>query len=112
MLKPIIKLCTLIFCCVHLHAQEVLRMQNASTLTIQPNVEVTIYGDVVLNNGSTLTNNGVIRTRRNGSGTANWTDNTVTPYSHGTGRFIFNSTAVQNITSNNIFERIEMTGAG
>lgn len=112
MLKPIIKLCTLILCCATGHAQEVLRMQNASTLTIQPNVEVTIYGDVVLNNGSTLTNNGTVRTRRNGSGTANWTDNTITPYNHGTGRFIFNSTAVQNITSNNIFERIEILGAG
>jgi hypothetical protein len=109
MLKPII---TFIFCCSVAHAQEVLRMQNAATLTIQPNAELTIYGDVVLNNGSTLTNNGTIRTRRNGSGTANWTDNTVTPYNHGTGRFIFNSTAVQTIISNNIFERIEMNGAG
>lgn len=109
MLKPIV---TFIFCCSIAHAQEVLRMQNAATLTIQTNAEVTIYGDVVLNNGSTLTNNGTIRTRRNGSGTANWTDNTVTPYNHGTGRFIFNSTAVQNIISNNIFERIEMNGAG
>jgi len=94
-------------------AQEVLRVQNTATLTVQSGVEVTVFGDVVLNNGSTLTNHGTIRIRRNGaSGTADWTDNTATPYYHGTGRFIFNSTGLQNITSNNTFEHIEMMGAG
>lgn len=112
MLKPIITSCAIVLLCAATNAQEVLRVQNAATLTVQSNVELTIDGDVVLTNGSTLTNNGTIRTRRNGSGTGNWTDNTITPYNHGTGRFIFNSTAVQTISSNNIFERIEMNGAG
>jgi Secretion system C-terminal sorting domain len=112
MLKFITNLCVLICLCAFTHAQEVLRMQNAATLTVQTGVELTAHGDVVLSNGSTLTNNGTIRTRRNGSGTANWTDNTVTAYNHGTGRFIFNSTAVQNINSKNIFERIEVINAG
>lgn len=94
-------------------AQEVLRVQNAGSLTVQAGVEVTVYGDVVLLNGSTLTNNGTIRVRRNGAaGTANWTDNTVAAYSYGTGSFIFNSTGTQTIASNNTFERIEMDGAG
>jgi hypothetical protein len=80
---------------------------------VQTGVELTVYGDVVLNNGSTLSNNGVIRVRRNGAGgTADWTDNTVTAYNHGTGTWIFNSTGIQFINSKNVFERIEMNGAG
>ena len=98
--------------CLHAGAQEVLRVQNGGSLLVQSGVELTVYGDVTLLNGSTLTNNGTIRTRRNGAGTANWADATVTPYNHGTGTFIFNSTATQTITSNNIFERIDMDGAG
>ncbi|HEX6181435.1 MAG TPA: T9SS type A sorting domain-containing protein [Chitinophagaceae bacterium] len=115
MLQPQIKNMLLIACmaaAMHAGAQEVLRVQNGGNLLVESGVELTVYGDVMLLNGSTLTNHGTIRTRRNGAGTANWADATVAPYNHGTGRFIFNSTATQTITSNNIFERIDMDGAG
>ncbi len=106
----------LLFACIavglYAQAQEVLRVQNGGNLLVQSGVELTVYGDVTLLDGSTLTNHGTIRTRRNGSGTANWADATFIPYNHGTGTFIFNSTFLQTITSNNIFERIDMDGAG
>jgi hypothetical protein len=94
-------------------AQEVLRIENSTSLTIQTGVEVTVFGTATLINGSTLTNNGVIRIQRNGpAGTGDWLDGTITGYNHGTGKWIFNSTGVSNINSNNIFQQIDMQGAG
>jgi hypothetical protein len=89
------------------NAQEVVRVQNGATLTIQPGVELLAQGSVTLANGSTIINNGTIRMRNGASGVSNWTDNTVTPYNHGAGRVIFNSTGSQSVTSPNIFGRIE-----
>lgn len=94
-------------------AQEVLRLQNGASLTIQTGVEVHVFGTTTLLNGSTLTNNGTIRVRRNGAaGTADWLDGTIAGYNHGTGRWIFNSTGISSINSNNIFQQIDMQGAG
>ena len=95
------------------NAQEVLRVQSGAVMTVQSGVELTLQGGAMLINGSTFTNNGIVRLRRNTiSGGADWLDNTVTGYYHGTGRFIFNSTALQNISSNNTFEQIEVQSAG
>lgn len=106
-------LLSLVLASVQIEAQEVMRVQNGATLVLQTNAEMTIQGDLALTNGSTLSNNGTIRMRRNGAaGSSNWTDNTVTGYYHGTGRVIFNSTGQQTITSNNTFERIDMVTAG
>ena len=39
---------------LHAEAQEVLRVQNGGSLLVQSGVELTVYGDVTLFNGSTL----------------------------------------------------------
>jgi hypothetical protein len=98
---------------IHANAQEVLRLQNGASLTLQPGAEVHVLGTTTLINGSTLTNNGTIHVRRNGAaGTADWLDGTITGYYHGTGKWIFNSTAISSINSNNLFQQIDMQGAG
>ena len=94
-------------------AQEVLRIQNNGTVHIQDNTELTIKGGITLENGSTLTNNGTITIQQNIlAGLADWVDNTVTGYNHGTGIVIFNSAGSQSITSNNIFGTLRIDNAG
>jgi hypothetical protein len=95
------------------YGQEVLRVQHGATFTVQTGATVTVMGDVNLENGSILANNGTITVKRNGtSGTGDWLDNAVTGYNYGTGTVVFNSTGIQNINSKGIFERIEVNNAG
>lgn len=95
------------------HTQEVLRVQNGAVVTVQAGTQVTILGGVNLVNGSTLTNNGTITVKGNGaSGTGDWTDNTLTPYSYGGGTFIFNRNGSQTINSNNTFALLEVNNTG
>lgn len=106
-------LACIIVIAMHADAQEVLRLQNGASLTIQTGVEVHVFGTTTLINGSTLTNNGTIRVRRNGAaGTGDWFDGTITGYYHGVGKWIFNSTGISSINSNNLFQQIDMQGAG
>lgn len=96
------------------NAQEILRVQNGAVLTVQTGAQVTVLGGVNLVNGSTLTNNGIITVKGNGaSGSGDWSDNSSSPYSHGSGSIIFNRTGgVQSFNSANTFGLVEVDNAG
>ncbi len=94
------------------YSQEVLRLQNGASLTLQPGAEMTVFGDVTLDNGSAISNSGIFTIKQNGaSGTADFFDNTITAYNYGSGKFVFNSTGSHSIYSNNIFGRIDADAA-
>lgn len=96
-----------------LRAQEVLRVQNGAILTVQSGATLTLNGGITLDNGSKLNQNGNITVRQYGSaGTADWTDNSTTHYGYGSGTTVFNSSAVQTITSPNSFGQITVNNAG
>jgi hypothetical protein len=112
-MKKLLLFITILTCSFAGYAQEVLRVQNGAVLTVQNGAAMVVQGDVNLENGSTLSNNGTITITRNGAGgTGNWFDNAVTGYNYGTGTFIFNSTGNQTINSKGIFERIEVNSGG
>lgn len=94
-------------------AQEIVRVQNGATLTIQSSADLTVQGGFTLDEGSTLSNNGTIIVKRNGvSGTADWIDNTTSGYYHGDGIVLLNSTGSQDINSSNTFGIISIDNAG
>lgn len=96
-----------------LQAQEVLKVQNGASVTVQNGSDIVIMGGITLDNGSTLVNNGSITLKQNGaSGAANWTDNTSSSYHYGTGKVIFNGTGGHSVSSPNSFERIEVDASG
>ena len=97
----------------NIRAQEVFRVTNGGQVSLQAGAEITVLGDVVFDNGSTVINNGVFRVKRNGaSGTGNFTDNSVSAYSYGTGRFIFNSNGSNNVNSIALFPTVEINNGG
>jgi hypothetical protein len=111
MKKYILSLAYLIFsllaCC-----QEVMKLQNGAVLSVQPGAEITLFGGITLDNGSTLQNNGIVRLKQFGeSGVADFFDNTITAYSYGSGRCIFNGPGGHTVYSNNIFGRIDVDAA-
>jgi len=93
-------------------SQEVMKLQNGAVLSAEPGAEIMVFGGITLDNGSTLQNNGIIRLKQFGeSGVANFFDNTITAYSYGSGRFIFNGPGGHTVYSNNIFGRIDVDAA-
>ncbi len=96
----------------HMSAQETMRAQAGSGITIQPGAELTVQGDLVLANGSSLANNGSLRlTNYGSSGSGNLIDNSSVPYSFGTGRFIFNGIA-HSLQSINHFPLLDINCTG
>ncbi len=94
------------------HSQQVLKVQNGAVVKLEAGAEVMVLGDVTLDNGSTLINNGTFTIKQNGaSGTADFFDNTITPYSYGSGKFVFASTGAHTVYSNNNFGRIDVNAA-
>jgi len=80
-------------------SQEVLHVQNGSSVSVQNGVELTLKGGVTLDNGSILLNNGFIRLANNSiSNISNWLDNSVAGALSGIGTVIFNSTQLQNFS--------------
>lgn len=112
--RVLLPLATILFCNVlTLRAQEVMKVQNGAAITVQNGAEIIIQGGMSLDNGSSLVNNGTITLRQNGSaGTANWTDNSLTPYHYGTGKVLFNGTGGHTVSSPNSFGRIDVDASG
>lgn len=100
-----------ICCMALLNAYSQVTVQSGALLHIQNGAEVAVEGDLSLANGSTLTNHGIIRMGNSSGLTADLIDNTISGYSYGSGRFIFNSTFNQIINTLNSFERIDMDGS-
>jgi hypothetical protein len=88
-----------------------LTVQSGATLHIQNGAQVTVQGNVALANGSTLVNNGIVSIGNNSGLAADFTDNTASGYSYGSGRFVFTSTGNQTINSLNTFDRVDMNGS-
>jgi len=79
--------------------QEVIKIQNGGSLTIQSGTDLHLQGGITLDNGSSLVNNGNLYLKNNVlSNTSNWTDNSVLGALTGTGIVIFNSTSPQQFT--------------
>jgi len=112
-MKKNIFLLPLLFLGVTAYTQEVLKVQNGASITLEAGAEMTVAGGVTLDNGSTLANNGIFTIKQNGaSGTGDFFDNTSTGYNYGTGKFVFNSTGKQTLYSNNNFGRIDVSNSG
>jgi hypothetical protein len=91
------------------YAQQVLKVQNGAAITLQAGAEMTVQGDVTFDNGSSLSNGGTITLQQNGSaGTSNFTDNTITAYTYGSGKIVFNSAGGHTVYSNNVFGRVDV----
>ncbi|MBL0269047.1 MAG: T9SS type A sorting domain-containing protein [Chitinophagaceae bacterium] len=96
-----------------LQAQDVMKVQNGASITVQNGADMIVLGGITLDNGSSLVNNGSITLKQNGaSGAANWTDNSATGYNHGTGKLVLNGNGGHYISSPNTFERIEVDASG
>src|ERR1700722_1873737 len=94
-------------------AQEVIRVQNGAILTVGSGAVLTVSGGITLDNGSRLNHSGTITVRSYGvSGTGDWMDNTVTPYTYGTGTTVFNGAALQTVNSPNSFGTVTIDGTG
>jgi hypothetical protein len=94
-------------------SQEVLHVQNGSSVSVQNGVELTLKGGVTLDNGSILLNNGFIRLANNSiSNISNWLDNSVAGALSGIGTVIFNSTQLQNFSGKTTFYVVEINTAG
>jgi PKD domain-containing protein len=80
-------------------AQEVLRLQNGATVTIQNGVNLVLQGGITLENGSSLENKGFLFLKNNTlSNTSNWNDNSASGALSGTGVVVFNSDHPQQFT--------------
>lgn len=104
-------LTTFLLTIIILNGYAQVNVQSGAAVYIQSGANITVQGDLVLANGSTLVNDGTVRIG-NSSGIASaFTDNTVTGYHYGNGSFIFNSTSNQTLNSSNTFERIDVDGS-
>jgi len=90
-------------------AQEVLKVQNGASITIEDGAQLTVLGNTALANGSRLSNNGTLTFTTSGMAViSDFHDSTLTPYSYGSGKVLFNSPGGHTIYSNNIFSRVDV----
>ena len=88
-------------------SQEVLKLQNGASLSIQNQTEIVLQGSLTLDNGSSLLNNGTITLKNNTvSNISNWTDNSILGALTGNGIVIFNSNYPQQFTGPTSFYTI------
>lgn len=93
--------------------QEVLHLQNGSSLTIQNGVELTLQGGITFDNGSDLTNNGTVRLKNNSvANLSDWIDNSATGALSGNGLVIFNSINNHNFSGATNFYSAQINTGG
>lgn len=92
--------------------QEVMRVQNNAVLSIQTGASITISGGITLDNGSKLTNNGIVTLIKNTKGgSSDWIDNSATAYDYGTGKLVLNSlngASSHSLSSKNLFTALDI----
>lgn len=92
-------------------AQDALYIKNGAAITIQNGAVVTVKGNVTLENGSTLANQGIIYVGGSPTlGAGHWTDLSATGGTYGPGRFIFDGSINQQISTPYAFSRLDMNG--
>jgi hypothetical protein len=91
-------------------AQEVMHVQNGTTLKIEAGASIILAGGITLENGSLLFNAGTITLKSGATGDADFIDNTGTGnfYQHGTGKLLFSGTGNHGVHTVNLFEQITM----
>lgn len=92
------------------YAQDALYVRNGAVITVQNGAVITVKGNMTLENGSTLVNQGIIYIANNTPGTGNLTDLSVVGGNYGTGRFVFNGTTNQTISTPYTFSRLDING--
>ncbi|MBS1511918.1 MAG: hypothetical protein JST86_13810 [Bacteroidetes bacterium] len=75
---------------------------SGASMAIQNGTSLNIQGGIQLNDGSHLTNSGEV------SISADFTDQSISAYNYGSGKFVFTGSSTQNIFSPNQFERIDV----
>lgn len=94
-------------------AQEVLRIKNGATVSIQTGATITLQGGITLENNSSLFNNGTLTLKNNTTtNNSDWVDNSVVGALSGTGNVIFNSVNGHNISGSTNFYSLEINGDG
>jgi hypothetical protein len=93
-------------------SQDVLKATSGSIITVQSGAVFYVSGGISLDNNSTFNNAGIVTINRTAVVSADLTDNTVTPYTYGVGKFVFTGTGTQSIKSVNQFEQIDVGDAG
>lgn len=98
-MKKILLLNILLLLLYFAPGQEVLKIQDGGSLTIQNGAALTLNGGLTLQNGSGLLNNGTLTLKNNPvANNSFWLDNSLTGALTGTGIVIFNSTHPQQFT--------------
>lgn len=112
-MKQILSILFLCIVATAAQAQEVLRLQNGSSVTVQQGAVLTLQGGIALENGSLLINNGTTRLVNNlTANQSNWTDYSIAGALGGTGLVIFNSDHLQQYFGSTHFYNVQMNGAG
>ena len=94
-------------------SQEVLRVQNGGSITIQNGVNLILQGGLTLENGSNLENKGFLFLKNNSiSNISNWTDNSLSGSLSGTGIVVFNSDHAQQFTGFTNFYTVAINTSG
>ncbi|WP_162915558.1 T9SS type A sorting domain-containing protein [Paraflavitalea soli] len=102
----------LIFCTCCLQAQDALYIKNGTGITVQNGAVITVKGNVTLENGSMLNNQGIIYVGGSALlGAGHWTDLSATGGTYGTGRFVFDGTINQQISTPYTFSRLDINGS-
>ncbi len=101
---------SLFFSCCNAFAQPGLHATGGAVITVQSGAGLYVNGPVSLANTSTLNNAGTVTIARLGVDTADFNDQSVTPYAYGTGKFIFTGAGIQNIKGGT-FNEVELNNA-
>ncbi len=98
---------------LQLHAQTIVTVQGSGKVYVQSNANAYVHGGLMFQNGSLLSNTGTVTVKEIGAaGASDWTDQTATPYFHGSGTVIFNGTGGHTATSPNTFGKIHVNAIG
>lgn len=102
------------FTCLALCArgQNILKATSGAVIKIEAGAGFYINGGLVLDDGSSFTNNGFVTLDGTGVTDANFTDNTSGSYHYGTGSFLFYGSGAQTLKSNNQFQVAQVNNAG
>jgi len=98
---------------LQLQAQTIVTVQGSGKVYVQSNANAYVHGGLLFQNGSLLSNTGTVTVKEIGaSGASNWTDETTTPYFHGSGTVIFNGVGGHTAISPNTFGKIHVNASG
>lgn len=101
---------SLFFSISNAFAQPGLHATSGAIITVQNGAALYVNGPINLANTSTLNNAGTVTIARIGADTADFNDQSLTPYAYGNGKFIFTGAGVQNIKGGT-FNEVELNNA-